>query len=311
MAKILVTGGAGYIGSVLVPQLLANGHEVYVVDNFMYRVNSLAGSFINPRLTVSVQDVRDKEKLRPLVEQADVIIPLAAIVGAPACAFDPIAAESINLRSPLELFEMITSDQTILMPTSNSAYGTSVAGSVSTETSELKPISLYAKHKVEVEQALLELPKATSFRLATVFGMSPRMRLDLLVNDLTFRAIRDRSVVLFEADFVRNYVHIRDVVDLFQWALDNPNVVQGEIFNVGLSEANLTKRQLCEAIQRHVPGFQFVEAEIGSDPDQRNYVVSNEKIERAGFEFSVSLDAGLSELVRGLPSLRLRPYTNV
>jgi nucleoside-diphosphate-sugar epimerase len=201
-------------------------------------------------------------------------------------------------------------DQKIVMPTTNSAYGTTKVGEVSSETSALNPISSYARHKVEVEAALMEHPLNVSFRLATVFGMSPRMRLDLLVNDLCYRAIHERSVVLFEADFIRNYVHVRDVSKVLRWAIDSEKAT-GEIFNFGLTEANLSKRMLCEAIQRHVPSFVFVEAEFGKDPDQRNYTVSNAKIELAGFSFEFGLDRGLSELVKGLATLRNSQYSNL
>lgn len=311
MAKILVTGGGGYIGSVLVPSLLDAGHEVHVVDSFMYKENSLALSMDDPGLSISVSDVRDADRMKDAVAQADVLVPLAAIVGAPACARDTTAAESINLAAPLALFGMVGSGQRVIMPTTNSAYGTTAPGQVCTEDAELNPISLYAQHKVEVEAELMHLPGATSFRLATVFGMSPRMRLDLLVNDLTNRALVDRSVVLFEADFVRNYVHVRDVSRAIMWAIDNPDVVRGQVFNVGLTEANLSKRQLCEAIQQHVPGFMFTEAAAGRDPDQRNYIVSNEKIESAGFSFQMGLHRGLAELVKGLPTLSSKRYTNL
>ena len=311
MARILVTGGAGYIGAVLVPEMLARGHEVHVIDNFMYGQNSLAGSFMNPRLKVTVADVRDLEQVRPALAEADVIIPLAAIVGAPACERDKSAAIASNLEAPLALFDLVSRDQQVVMPTTNSAYGTTPLGEVCTEDAPLNPISLYAQHKVEVEAALLSLPRSTSLRLATVFGMSPRMRLDLLVNDLTNRALLDRSVVLFEADFVRNYVHVRDVARVVLWAIENPETVAQEVFNVGLSTANLSKRDLCLAIQRHVPGFVFAEASIGKDPDQRNYIVSNAKIEAAGFVFETDLDRGLEELVKGLPTMRSRRFTNV
>ena len=311
MSRVLVTGGGGYIGSVLVPSLLEDGHDVHVVDNFMYRRNSLAPSMMNPRFKVDVFDVRDVARMTVAVAGADVVIPLAAIVGAPACSRDTTAAESTNLRAPLELFAMLGGGQRVIMPTTNSAYGTTTEGEVCTEESDLRPISLYAEHKVEVERELLTRPEATSLRLATVFGMSPRMRLDLLVNDMTNRALTDRSVVLFEADFIRNYVHVRDVSAAICWAVANPDIVAGEVFNVGLSEANLSKRDLCLAIREHVPDFQITEAAAGSDPDQRNYTVSNAKIEGAGFAFSVGLHAGLAELVKGLPILQARRYTNL
>lgn len=310
MANVLVTGGAGYIGSILVPDLLSDGHKVTVLDNFMYKQNSLASSCIHPNLEIALGDIRDKALVKRLVAAHEVIIPLAAIVGAPACNRDATAAESVNLEAALHIISVASKDQKIVMPTTNSAYGTTKAGEVSSETSALNPISSYAKHKVEVEAALMENPLNVSFRLATVFGMSPRMRLDLLVNDLCYRAIHERSVVLFEADFIRNYVHVRDVSRVLRWAIDSEKVT-GEIFNFGLTEANLSKRMLCEAIQRHVPSFVFVEAEFGKDPDQRNYTVSNAKIESTGFSFEFGLDRGLSELVKGLATLRNSQYTNL
>ena len=310
MANVLVTGGAGYIGSILVPDLLSDGHKVTVLDNFMYKQNSLASSCIHPNLEIAMGDIRDKVLVKRLVAEHEVIIPLAAIVGAPACNRDATAAESVNLEAALHIISVASKDQKIVMPTTNSAYGTTKAGEVSSETSALNPISSYAKHKVEVEAALMEHPLNVSFRLATVFGMSPRMRLDLLVNDLCYRAIHERSVVLFEADFIRNYVHVRDVSRVLRWAIDSDKAT-GEIFNFGLTEANLSKRMLCEAIQRHVPSFVFVEAEFGKDPDQRNYTVSNAKIESTGFSFEFGLDRGLSELVKGLATLRNSQYTNL
>ncbi len=310
MANVLVTGGAGYIGSILVPDLLSDGHKVTVLDNFMYKQNSLASSCIHPNLEIAMGDIRDKALVKRLVTQHEVIIPLAAIVGAPACNRDATAAESVNLEAALHIISVASKDQKIVMPTTNSAYGTTKVGEVSSETSTLNPISSYARHKVEVEAALMEHPLNVSFRLATVFGMSPRMRLDLLVNDLCYRAIHERSVVLFEADFIRNYVHVRDVSKVLRWAIDSEKA-SGEIFNFGLTEANLSKRMLCEAIQRHVPSFVFVEAEFGKDPDQRNYTVSNAKIELAGFSFEFGLDRGLSELVKGLVTLRNSQYSNI
>ena len=310
MANVLVTGGAGYIGSVLVPDLLSDGHEVTVLDNFMYKQNSLASSCIHPHLKMVVGDIRDKALIKRLVAENEIIFPLAAIVGAPACNRDATAAESINLDAALNLISVASKDQKIVMPTTNSAYGTTKPGEVSSETSELNPISSYAKHKAEVEVALMEHPQNISFRLATVFGMSPRMRLDLLVNDLCYRAIHERSVVLFEADFIRNYVHVRDVSRVLRWAIESDKAT-GEIFNFGLTEANLSKRMLCEAIQRHVPSFVFVEAEFGKDPDQRNYTVSNSKIESTGFTFEYGLDRGLTELIKGLATLKNSQYSNL
>ena len=310
MANVLVTGGAGYIGAVLVPELLSDGHKVTVVDNFLYNQNSLASSFINPNLTVEVGDIRNADLMKDLISKCDVLIPLAAIVGAPACNRDATAAESTNLTSAKNMIDFTSKNQLVIMPTTNSSYGTTKPGEVSTEASILNPISTYAKHKVEVEKYLLQNSTAISFRLATVFGMSPRMRLDLLVNDMCYRALNDRSVVLFEADFVRNYVHVRDVSKVLRWAISADSHV-GQVFNFGLTEANLSKRSLCNEIKKFIPEFTFIEAEVGHDPDQRNYIVSNQKIEDAGFAFDYGLDLGLRELIAGLKTLKNTAYGNI
>ena len=308
--KILVTGGAGYIGSKLVPSLLMDGHQVTVLDNFMYADNSLGGLFESPNLTVSVGDVRDTNALRSLVDSADAVIPLAGLVGAPVCSAKPWEATQINLDAQLNLFGMVSREQIVIMPTTNSAYGSGSAGEVFDEKSPLNPISQYASDKVSVESALMQLPNAVSLRLATVFGMSPRMRLDLLVNDFTLRALRDRFIVLFEHQFVRNFIHVTDVVRAMSLALSRPDEFCGEVFNVGLSSANLSKLELCEKIREHVPEFEVSLADVGQDPDQRNYIVSNQKIEARGFAPSFSIDAGIKELVRGLPCLRVARHRN-
>lgn len=310
MANVLVTGGAGYIGSILVPELLDDGHTVTVIDNFLYRQNSLAASFINPNLNVVVGDIRDVALMKELISKSDVLIPLAAVVGAPACNRDATAAKSTNLIAAKKIIDLTSKNQLVIMPTTNSSYGTTKPGEVSTEESALNPISTYAKHKVEVEEYLMDNSTAISFRLATVFGMSPRMRLDLLVNDMCFRALNDRSVVLFEADFVRNYVHVRDVSRVLRWAISAESHV-GQIFNFGLTEANLSKRSLCDEIKKFIPEFTFIEAEIGHDPDQRNYIVSNEKIESTGFTFDYGLRLGLRELIAGLKTLKNTTYGNI
>jgi len=205
----------------------------------------------------------------------------------------------------------LAKSQIVLMPTTNSAYGTGDRNNFCTEESPLRPISQYAKEKVEIEKALMQHPNAISFRLATVFGMSPRMRIDLLVNDFTYRAVHDRFVVLFESSFKRNYVHVRDVSRVFQHALANFDRMKGQIFNVGLTEANVSKRELCEHIQKQVPDFVFLDAPVGKDPDQRNYVVSNAKIEATGFKPVHSLDAGIAELIKGYTMLKNSVYGNV
>ena len=311
MMKILVTGGAGYLGSTMVPDLLAAGHEVTVLDNFMYKQNSLAHVCHYPSFKVVRGDIRIESIMRPLIAEADVIIPLAALVGAPLCSKDPVGAKTVNHDAVMLMLKLVGKEQILLMPTTNSAYGTGDENNYCTEESPLRPISQYAIEKVEIEKAFMEHPNAISFRLATVFGMSPRMRTDLLVNDFTYRAVYDRFVVLFESYFKRNYIHVRDVSRVFQHALKNFDAMRGQIFNVGLSEANVSKQELCEHIQKHVQDFIFLEAPVGKDPDQRNYVVSNEKIESTGFKPMHSLDAGIAELVKGYTMIKNSCYGNV
>lgn len=309
--KILVTGGAGYIGSVLTPELLSNGHEVTVVDNFMYEQNSLAHVCYLPSLEIVRGDVRSRETMKSVLANQDVIIPLAAYVGAPLCASDPVGARTVNKEAIAMMLELVSPDQLILMPTTNSAYGSGDKNNFCTEDSVLNPISQYAIDKVAVEKMLMYHENAISFRLATVFGMSPRMRIDLLVNDFVYRAVHDRFIVLFESHFKRNYVHIRDVVRVFMHALDNSSQMKGNIYNVGLSDANVSKRELCERITKYVSDFTFLEAPIGKDPDQRNYIVSNAKIEATGFATVTSLDDGIKELIKGYTMLRNTRYGNV
>lgn len=311
MTKILVTGGAGYLGSTMVPELLAAGHEVTVLDNFMFGQNSLAHCCHYPNFKVVRGDIRIKDTMKELMKDADVIIPLAALVGAPLCAKDPIGATTTNHDAIEMMLDMLGDEQTILMPTTNSAYGTGDENNFCTEESELRPISQYAIEKVEIEKRLMEHKNSVSFRLATVFGMSPRMRIDLLVNDFTYRAFNDRFVVLFESHFKRNYIHVKDVTRVFMHALENHDKLKGEIYNVGLSDANLSKRELCERIQKHLPEFIFIEEKVGKDPDQRNYIVSNEKIEATGFKQAYSLDAGIKDLIKGYTMIKNTRYGNV
>lgn len=307
MANILITGGAGYIGSMLSQDLLSLDHNVTVLDNFMYQQSSLSNLCYHPNFRVYRGDVRVESDILPILKQADIIIPLAAYVGAPLCDRDPVGASTTNKDAIVMMMKYLSQEQIVLMPTTNSAYGT---GDYCDETSPLNPISRYAKDKVEVEKVLMEHPNATSFRLATVFGMSPRMRIDLLVNDMTYRAVNDGFVVLFESHFKRNYIHVLDVCQAFTMAITNKNM-RGQIYNVGLSSANVSKRELCDTIKKYVPRFEIVEAEIGKDKDQRNYMVSNEKIEKEGFKPIFNLDAGIQELLKGYAMLKNTKYGNV
>jgi nucleoside-diphosphate-sugar epimerase len=311
LSNILVTGGAGYIGSTLVPDLLSKKHKVTVIDNFMYDQTSLATSIRDRNFEIIFGDVRDESLMKKLVSKADIVIPLAAIVGAPACDKDPVTAQSINKDSILWLLKQLSKSQQVIMPTTNSAYGSGDKNNFCDENSPLNPLSLYARDKVVVEKSLLEHENSTSFRLATVFGISPRMRLDLLVNNFTLRAITDGFVIVFEGHFKRNYIHILDVVQAFNLAIEKKEQFKGEIFNVGLSQANISKIELCQEIKTIVPSFLFLEAPLGKDPDQRNYIVSNKKIEALGFSPAVSLQEGLNELVKGLKIFNHKPFTNV
>ena len=311
MKRILVTGGAGYIGSKLVEALLLKNYKVTILDNLLYKQTSLAHLISNSNLELAIGDVQDKELVGKLVSRSDVIIPLAAIVGAPACAKDPAKATLINNESTLWLIDQVSQSQQILMPTTNSAYGSGDDKNYCDENSPLNPLSLYAKDKVIVEKKLMEKDNATSFRLATVFGISARMRLDLLVNNFVYRALTDKFVILFEGHFKRNYVHVTDVVEAFIFGIENPNLVKNEIFNFGLSEANISKQQLCERIKNQLPEFTFQDAPLAKDPDQRNYIVSNKKIESLGMKAKITLDEGISELIKGLRMFTSYPYTNL
>jgi nucleoside-diphosphate-sugar epimerase len=306
--NILVTGGAGYLGSTMVPDLLAAGHKVTVLDNFMFKQSSLNHVCNHPEFSVVKGDIRLEQTVAPLLKKADIIIPLAALVGAPLCNLDPIGATTINHDAITLMLKLMSREQVVLMPTTNSAYGTGDKDHFCTEDSPLRPISQYAIEKVKIEQELMQRENAISFRLATVFGMSPRMRIDLLVNDFTYRAVHDRFVVLFESSFKRNYVHVRDVSRAFQHAIVNFDKMKGQIYNVGLSEANISKKELCEAIKKQVPDFTFVDAPVGKDPDQRNYIVSNEKIEATGYKTAVSLDLGIAELIKGFTMIMNAVY---
>ena len=307
MANILITGGAGYIGSVLVPELLQDGHNVTVLDNFIFGQSSLNHVCYHTNFKVYRGDVRIETDILPLMKDADIIIPLAAYVGAPFCDRDPIGATTTNKDAIFMMMKYLDKDQVVIMPTTNSASGT---GDFFTEESPLNPISRYAIDKVEVEKVLMDHSNATSLRLATVFGMSPRMRIDLLVNDMTYRAVYDGFVVLFESHFKRNYIHVRDVVYAFKMAIAQ-KTMRGQIYNVGLSSANVSKRELCDIIKTYVPRFEIVEAEIGKDKDQRNYVVSNDKIELEGFIPHFSLNNGIQELLKGFTMIKNTKYGNI
>lgn len=310
MARILVTGGAGYLGAVLVPRLLAAGHRVTVLDDFRYAETSLLACVAAEGFTAVRGDVRDETLLKTLVREADFLLPFAGLVGAPACERSPVEAVAVNRDAVLLLERLRAPSQRILFPTTNSGYGTTPGEELITEDHPLRPITLYGRTKVEAEEALLARPNVVTFRLATVFGVSPRLRLDLLVNDFTYRAYRDRSLVLYEGHFVRNYVAVEDVADLFVWAVAHPERLPDGAYNFGLSDANLSKRELCELIAREVPGFTWVESSVGRDPDRRNYRISNGKIEAAGFRAVTPVREGVRRLLKAFAMLRPDRYGN-
>lgn len=309
--RALITGGAGYIGSMLVPALLGRGWKVTVLDTFAAGDTFLATSCLDQNFEPVRGDARDMRVLEPLLPNADILIPLAALVGAPLCDRDQIGATTLNRDAVMDLAKRAGRQQLIVYPTTNSGYGIGEGNALCNEETPLRPVSLYGRTKVEAEEAVLSHPNALSFRLATVFGMAPRMRLDLLVNDFTWRAVNDRAVVLFEAHFRRNYIHIRDVVKALLHGIDHAGAMRGNAYNVGLSEANLSKAQLCERISRHVPGFVWLEAPVGEDPDKRDYIVSNEKLEKTGWVPDVGLDDGIQELIKGYRMLRNGRFANV
>lgn len=304
--RILITGGAGYLGSVLTGTLLAAGHEVTVVDNFRHKVPSLLEYCSRRRFEAFNIDVCDGAPFTRVLSRADVVIPLAAIVGAPACDHDPVTATNVNQFAIERLCQYQTSDsQIIVFPNTNSGYGVG-DDEPCTESTPLNPISHYGQTKVRAEASVLAHNNGVSLRFATLFGCSPRMRLDLLVNDFTYRAVHDRSLTLFEGGARRNYLHVRDAARAFLFALDNLDRMKGRAFNVGDSEANLTKRELCERIRECVPNFVWHEAKVGSDPDKRDYLVSNARIEALGWSRQHTLDDGIAELVTAFRALPLR-----
>ncbi len=311
MMRILITGGAGYIGSLLTPALLAAGHRVTVLDNFLFRQASLADCCAYDTFEVVRGDCRDTELVQRFLPHADVIIPLAALVGAPLCDRDRTAAVTVNRDAVQTICRLASPQQRIIFPTTNSGYGVGEKDQFCTEETALRPISLYGRTKVEAEQAVLARPQSVTLRLATVFGMSPRMRLDLLVNDFVYRAVTDRTLVVFEGHFRRNFIHIRDVTRAFLHVLSHFDTMSGKPYNVGLDDANLSKLELCQKIQKHLPKFVYLEAPVGEDPDKRDYVVSNARLAATGFRPEWSLDRGIRELIKGYTILNNSLYANV
>ena len=309
--KVLVTGGGGYIGSILVPRMLERGWSVTIVDSFRPGGTELSECCQYEAFTPVRGDARDARLLDDLVPRHDVLIPLAALVGAPLCKEDTIGAFTLNRDAVIALTKRTRPDQVIIYPTTNSGYGIGESGKFCTEETPLRPISIYGSTKCDAEAAVLDHGNGVTLRLATVFGMAPRMRIDLLVNDFTYRAVNDRAVLIFEGHFKRNYIHIRDVAKTFLHAIDRFEHMRGQPFNVGLSTANLSKLELCERIKKQLPQFTYVEAPIGEDPDKRDYIVSNEKLEKTGWSPDWTLERGIGELIRGYTMLRNSRFSNV
>ena len=293
--KVLITGGAGYLGSNLTRHLLEAGYSVTVLDNLMYDQVTLLHLFGNPKFQFELGDVRDKKLLQELVGLNDVIIPLAAIVGMPACKANPELTVAVNYQQVADIVEVLRDDQKLILPNTNSQYGSS--DSIITEESPFNPLSLYAKTKCDAENIMLANGNGVSLRLATVFGVSPRMRTDLLVNDFVYKSVVDGYLVLFEAHFKRNYIHVQDIARTFQFIIENYEKCKGQAFNVGLSTANLSKLELAEKIKSHIPSLVIKQDDFKEDFDKRNYIVSNEKLEALGWKPIYDLDYGIKQLM--------------
>ena len=293
--NVLITGGAGYLGSTLTEHLLTNGYNVTVLDNLMYDQVTLLHLFKRDGFKFESGDVRDKALLQKLVGEHDVIIPLAAIVGMPACKANPELTVAVNYQQVADIVEVLRDDQKLILPNTNSQYGSS--DSIITEDSPFNPLSLYAKTKCDVENIMLAKGNGVSLRLATVFGVSPRMRTDLLVNDFVYKSVVDGYLVLFEAHFKRNYIHVQDIARTFQFIIENYDKCKGHAFNVGLSTANLSKLELAETIKKYIPSLVIKQDDFKEDFDKRNYIVSNEKLEALGWKPIYDLDYGIKQLM--------------
>lgn len=312
MKKVLITGGAGYLGSVLTEVLLNKGYQVTAIDNLIYKQTSVAPFTYNKNFKFVLGDVRDESVLKPLVESHDIIIPLAAIVGMPACKANPQAAIDINYYQVKNITEWVTKDQMVMVPNTNSQYGSSTE--VITEESSFKPLSLYAETKCDAEKAVLDSGNGIAMRLATVFGMSYRMRMDLLVNDFVYKALTDGTLVLFESHFVRNYIHVRDIANTFLFMIENYDKCNNNAFNVGLTEANCTKLELAQTIKEQLPELVIIQDNFKKDFDQRNYIVSNAKLESQGWLPTFGLQEGIQELIEGyqlITKFKNKDFTNL
>lgn len=307
--KILITGGAGYIGTTLIPLLLERGHDVTVFDSLMYGGEPLVPFFRAPRFSFVRGDIRDADALRDAARRQDVVIHLAAIVGFPACREDPALAEATNILGTRHVAAALDPGQYVLFGSTGSNYG-ALVDEICTEETPLNPLSIYGKTKTEAERILVETGQTTAFRFATAFGISPRLRLDLLINDLTYQAVRQKYIVVYEADFMRTFIHVHDIARSFLFALDNVDRMRGDVFNVGAESMNYSKRDVCELIAART-GALVHYADVGEDADKRNYTVSYAKIRNLGFQTTISVEDGIAELARALEVVRIRnPHSN-
>ncbi len=309
-ARVLVTGGCGYLGAVVVPHLLDAGYDVTVVDSVRHGVASLIGLSGRSGFRFVRGDVRDTALLMPLYAKADILIPLAAIVGAPACDQAPVDARSVNLDAIRDMLAALSPAQRVIFPTTNSGYGRTSGSAVCTEETPLLPVSLYGTSKAEAENLILQRGNAVTFRLATVFGVSPRLRLDLLVNTFVYEAYTRGYITIYEKDAKRNYVHVNDVARAFLHAIGHFDAMRDNAFNCGLDDANLSKAELAALVQQYFPRFVVHYNEIHSDPDQRNYIVSNEKLRRAGFAAVETISSSIPALIQAFSMLPASPYLN-
>lgn len=308
--KILIPGGAGYIGSKLVPALLKKNYSVTVIDNYFFNQNSLK-NIKDKNLKIIKDDVRNFRKIKNIIDQHEIIIPLAALVGAPLCEKFPKETKEINELFIKDLTNNVDENTKIIIPTTNSGYGIAKKENICDETSPLNPISLYGVTKVNAEKIIMNRKNSISLRLATVFGYSERMRLDLLVNTFAYKAIKEKKIEIFEGKFKRNFIYIDDVVNVFIYCIENFDRLKSNIYNFGIEGANLTKIELVEVIKKFVPDFEFVLNEFSDDPDKRDYVVSNKKILETGFNFSWDLESAIKQLVSDLKKLPPGNYSNI
>ncbi|MGC9332486.1 MAG: NAD-dependent epimerase/dehydratase family protein [Bacteroidales bacterium] len=307
--KVLVTGGAGYVGTTLIPQLLKAGYETICYDNLLFGGDAILPFFRNPLFSFVKGDIRDKNKLKRAVKEADVIIHLAAIVGFPACRKEPELAESVNVNGTKALISVTSKNQLILYGSTGSNYGS--VDEICTEETPLNPLSMYAQTKALAEKMLLEERKTIAWRFATAFGVSPRLRLDLLINDFTYKAFTQGYLVVYEKHFMRTFIHVHDMGRVFIFGINNQDKMINQVYNVGNEKMNYSKEQICDLIKSKTRAYIHY-ADIGEDADKRNYIVSYEKIRDQGYDTAITVEEGIDELVKALEAVSFHiPYTNV